>query len=81
MLTSSAGSRPLASTVPELAPEGELAQVPIGDFTTEAGAVLADASFPTRQTTPTRADEQQEEESGEQPLNASQVGGDCGLTP
>ncbi|MCQ9677792.1 hypothetical protein [Corynebacterium sp. BF-R-2] len=44
-------------------------------------AVLADASFPTRPTTPTRADEQQEEESGEQPLNASQVGGDCGLTP
>ena len=30
---------------------------------------------------PTRADEQQEEESGEQTTNASQVGGDCGLTP
>lgn len=30
---------------------------------------------------PTRADEQQEEESGEQTINASQVGGDCGVTP
>lgn len=30
---------------------------------------------------PTRADEQQEEETGEQTINASQVGGDCGLTP
>ncbi|MEM5985299.1 hypothetical protein CYJ44_003905 [Corynebacterium hesseae] len=30
---------------------------------------------------PTRADEQQEEESSEQTTNASQVGGDCGLTP
>lgn len=30
---------------------------------------------------PTRADEQQEEEAGEQTINASQVGGDCGLTP
>lgn len=30
---------------------------------------------------PTRAGEQQEEESGEQTINASQVGGDCGLTP
>ena len=29
---------------------------------------------------PTRADEQQEEETGEQTINASQVGGDCGLT-
>ena len=33
----------MVSVVPELAPEGELAVVPIGDFTTEAGAVLADA--------------------------------------
>lgn len=30
---------------------------------------------------PTRADEQQEEEVGEQTINASQVGGDCGVTP
>ncbi len=30
---------------------------------------------------PTRADEQQEEETGEQTINASQVGGDCGVTP
>ncbi|OFO22067.1 hypothetical protein HMPREF3056_07170 [Corynebacterium sp. HMSC056F09] len=29
---------------------------------------------------PTRADEQQEEESDEQTINASQVGGDCGVT-
>ena len=42
--TSSVGSRQLASLIPELAPEGELAQVPIGNFTTEAGAVLGDAS-------------------------------------
>ena len=30
---------------------------------------------------PTRADKQQEKESGEQTINASQVGGDCGVTP
>ncbi|TRX58591.1 hypothetical protein [Corynebacterium hiratae] len=30
---------------------------------------------------PTRADEQQEEESSKQTINASQVGGDCGVTP
>lgn len=30
---------------------------------------------------PTRADEQQEEDAGEQTINASQVGGDCGVTP
>ena len=29
---------------------------------------------------PTRADEQQEEESSKQTINASQVGGDCGVT-
>lgn len=30
---------------------------------------------------PTRADKQQEKESDEQTINASQVGGDCGVTP
>ena len=30
---------------------------------------------------PTRADMQQEKESDEQTINASQVGGDCGVTP
>lgn len=30
---------------------------------------------------PTRADKQQEKESEEQTINASQVGGDCGVTP
>ena len=29
--------------MPNLAPEGELQRVPIGDFTTEAGATIQDA--------------------------------------
>jgi len=61
---------------------------PVAEETTtaeeSASADIVDSASTTTEVdegpSPTRADEQQEE-AGEQTINASQVGGDCGVTP
>lgn len=79
-LSACSDNEPITSSAPD--------PVAAEETTTAEESATADNPDSTSTTTeedegpsPTRADEQQEEEAGEQTINASQVGGDCGVTP
>lgn len=77
-LSACSGNDPMTSETPD--PVAEETTTAEESTTPESPVSSSSTTEEVEGPSPTRADEQQEE-SGEQTINASQVGGDCGVTP